>query len=578
LQEVRLSVLNLKLDIEFNLVHPLGRCYIFDCHLHFGPGSVFPLPRKHTEAPPPPLCSVPGLSLLSDSLRRPEGSSSSNGKDASAHDVAAWKAEPAVSESASPVLNSAQTSSSPARTTRSAVKADIGTIPHLQLEASFRKFAQQVVVNTAKLIDLSQSDSQSDQSTDEIMPSPKIAEKQVISKLASGPKVASQGSSSQYFQFKYCLYCSDPSPSSSLSAAVEPASKWTAAEDALCEQLLEVFADSDCKYEEVARCLGSRTPAAVQKYCEEVIIRRAPTAPTFSAEHKEKKAKSVKKSASNKKRSSSLKKILNVDYEPCNHDGRCISSLCGCAKAGTNCEKFCGCDVKLCGNRFDGCRCKSVRNACGTNSCPCHASGRECDPILCGQCGAGIHPFFMGTIQRHARRSGDVDVSFVCRNSSLRRGDNKMTGIGQSDIQGWGLFVKEAVEKGELVSEYKGEVISKIEAERRGSIYDHVTNCSYLFTLNDESDVDSTRLGNNVKFVNHMDGSKSNCQPLIKVVDRQGRIGLFAKRAIKAGEELSFDYQYTAEAAPDWLSKGKHKRKDGDSKSSESDKKRVKIP
>jgi hypothetical protein len=45
--------------------------------------------------------------------------------------------------------------------------------------------------------------------------------------------------------------------------------------------------------------------------------------------------------------------------------------------------------------RHQGCSCRTVdpgkdqrRPVCGTGDCPCFAANRECDPDLCGRCGA----------------------------------------------------------------------------------------------------------------------------------------------------------------------------------------------
>lgn len=112
---------------------------------------------------------------------------------------------------------------------------------------------------------------------------------------------------------------------------------------------------------------------------------------------------------------------------------------------------------------------------------------------------------------------------------------------------GWGVKTLVKIKRMSFVMEYVGEVITSEEAERRGQLYDN-KGITYLFDLDYESDeftVDAARYGNVSHFVNH------SCDPNLQVFSvfidnldtRLPRIALFSTRTIKAGEELTFDYQ-----------------------------------
>ena len=87
-----------------------------------------------------------------------------------------------------------------------------------------------------------------------------------------------------------------------------------------------------------------------------------------------------------------------------------------------------------------------------------------------------------------------------CFNLDLSRGKHKRLLLGKSLIEGagWGLFTRDFVLKDEFIHEYKGELLSQDEAERRGIIQDK-KNRSYLFDLDEESVVDALRKGNKTR-------------------------------------------------------------------------------
>lgn len=95
---------------------------------------------------------------------------------------------------------------------------------------------------------------------------------------------------------------------------------------------------------------------------------------------------------------------------------------------------------------------------------------------------------------------------------------------------GLGLFATEAFTKGELVIEYTGDKISEEEANRRGG--------KYLFELNDDWTIDGKGRENTARYINH--ACKPNCAP--ELDDAEEHIYIRAKRIIKAGEELTYNY------------------------------------
>ncbi|RCI12389.1 hypothetical protein L249_1293 [Ophiocordyceps polyrhachis-furcata BCC 54312] len=236
--------------------------------------------------------------------------------------------------------------------------------------------------------------------------------------------------------------------------------------------------------------------------------------------------------------------------EPCCHDGPCVSRLCPCVDAGLLCDKFCGCTADDCAYKFTGCACHSQGKTCQQKQkdkpCICVQLNRECDPQLCGSCGAVERADPLNADDEQLQATG-------CQNCHLQRGVGKPLILGQSQLEGvgYGLFTAQDIAQDDFIIEYVGELITHDEGvrreARRGDVFDEESNLSYVFTLleNDGIWVDAAIYGNLSRYINHaseQDKRGCNITPRILYVNGEYRIKFTAMRDIRAGEELFFNY------------------------------------
>lgn len=110
--------------------------------------------------------------------------------------------------------------------------------------------------------------------------------------------------------------------------------------------------------------------------------------------------------------------------------------------------------------------------------------------------------------------------------------------IRQSKIQGRGAFALRNIRKGTRLIEYLGQRISWRTADKRYDDEKMGRHHTFLFTVDDRTVIDAAVNGNDARFLNH--SCDGNCEA---ITDRK-RIFLEARKHIKAGEELLYDYQY----------------------------------
>ncbi|MEO6154804.1 MAG: SET domain-containing protein-lysine N-methyltransferase [Thermomonas sp.] len=115
----------------------------------------------------------------------------------------------------------------------------------------------------------------------------------------------------------------------------------------------------------------------------------------------------------------------------------------------------------------------------------------------------------------------------------------------RSAIHGNGMFAVEKLAKGERLIEYKG-VRRTHEDVDAGDSGDVDSGHTFLFTLNDQWVIDANSKGNDARWINH--SCAPNCEAVLDENEeepQQSRVFIDAIRAIKPGEELTYDYGIT---------------------------------
>jgi uncharacterized protein len=112
--------------------------------------------------------------------------------------------------------------------------------------------------------------------------------------------------------------------------------------------------------------------------------------------------------------------------------------------------------------------------------------------------------------------------------------------VGRSRIHGRGLFATRDIAAGERITQYVGERIGKAESARRQAARRRV----WIFELNTRHDLDGANPRNPARYANH------SCAPNSEAVAGRGEVWLRARRAIAAGEEVTFDYGFRLAAFP----------------------------
>jgi SET domain-containing protein len=110
--------------------------------------------------------------------------------------------------------------------------------------------------------------------------------------------------------------------------------------------------------------------------------------------------------------------------------------------------------------------------------------------------------------------------------------------VRRSAIHGRGVFAARTIRKGTDIIEYRGQRITMKEADRRPDSDPDNPYHTFLFELDDGRVIDADVRGNAARWINH--SCAPNCEPY---EDDEGRVFIAAKRTIRKGEELGYDYR-----------------------------------
>ncbi len=106
--------------------------------------------------------------------------------------------------------------------------------------------------------------------------------------------------------------------------------------------------------------------------------------------------------------------------------------------------------------------------------------------------------------------------------------------VRNSGIHGKGVFAITHIPAHTRLIEYKGKRLTEAQVDKRYANDDDPH--TFLFALDDGIVIDATIAGNSARWINH------SCAPNCEAVDDKDRIFIETLRAIRPGEELSYNY------------------------------------
>ncbi|MFT4066684.1 SET domain-containing protein [Paraburkholderia sp.] len=116
--------------------------------------------------------------------------------------------------------------------------------------------------------------------------------------------------------------------------------------------------------------------------------------------------------------------------------------------------------------------------------------------------------------------------------------------VRRSPVHGQGVFALQALEPGERILEYKGDLIRWQRAVRQHQ-NEGTQGHTYFFGLSDGRVIDGGQRGNSARWLNH------SCDANCEAIEIDDRVFIHASVAIAPGDELFLDYQLVTDEPAD---------------------------
>ncbi|GAB5368935.1 hypothetical protein AAMO2058_001362100 [Amorphochlora amoebiformis] len=186
--------------------------------------------------------------------------------------------------------------------------------------------------------------------------------------------------------------------------------------------------------------------------------------------------------------------------------------------------KFC----KIVANRYRTVKRQPVSEK--ITACECKVSnGVKCDTNMC--------------INRAMNAECSKKCGEECKNQRLAKRQWAKHSIKNTAGRGFGMFSKEPLKEDDLIIEYLGEIVDEDECNKRiRKMQKDGAKNFYFLKVSPSMVIDATVEASNGRFMNH--SCDPNCIARRWIVGGFERVGLYAKRDIEEGEELTWDYNF----------------------------------